>query len=88
MCMKGALRIAHCGGYHGDIDVLISAVNLVAKLLGHPIHWDSETIGCNPSLSSIPVAEQRTFASALEVVFMLSFRIFSITSVVKLPGQK
>lgn len=63
--VQGALRIAHCGGYHGDIDLLIDAVNLVAKLLGHPIHWDSETIGCNPSLSSIPVAEQRTFTSAL-----------------------
>ena len=66
--LQGALRIAHCGGYHGEIDLLIDAVNIVAKLLGHPIHWDSETIGCNPSLSSIPVKEQRTFLSALEEI--------------------
>ena len=65
---QGALRIAHCGGYHGDLNYLITAVNIVAKLLGHPIHWDTETIGCNPSLSSIPVLEQRTFASALEEI--------------------
>lgn len=63
--MQGRLRIAHCGGYHGDLNVLVSAVNVVAKLLGHPIHWDTETIGCNPSLSSIPVMKQRTFKSAL-----------------------
>ena len=66
--LQGALRIAHCGGYHGEIDLLIDAVNIVAKLLGHPIHWDSETIGCNPSLSSIPVKDQRTFLSALEEI--------------------
>lgn len=46
----------------------MTAVNVVAKLLGHPIHWDTETIGCNPSLSSIPVAEQRTFSSALQEI--------------------
>lgn len=76
--VEGALRIAHCGGYHGDIDVLIQAVNLVAKLLGHPIHWDSETIGCNPSLSSIPVLEQRTFLSALQ----------EISAWLELPGNE
>ena len=76
--MQGALRIAHCGGYHGDIDLLIDAVNIVARLFGHPIHWDSETIGCNPSLSSIPAAEQRTFASALQ----------EIGAWLKLPGNK
>lgn len=66
--MQGVLRIAHCGGYHGDIDLLIDTVNLVAKLFGHAIHWDSETIGCDPSLSSIPVTDQRTFASALQEI--------------------
>ena len=30
--------------------------------------WDSETIGCEPSLSSIPVKDQRTLTSALEEV--------------------
>lgn len=45
--------------------MLVKAVNLVATLLGHPIHWDTETVGCDPSLSSIPVAAQRSFANAL-----------------------
>lgn len=45
--------------------MLIRAVNVVASLLGHPIHWDTETVGCNPSLSSIPVTMQRSFADAL-----------------------
>ena len=45
--------------------MLVKAVNLVATLLGHPIHWDTETVGCDPSLSSIPVAAQRSFAGAL-----------------------
>lgn len=43
-------------------------MNVVAKLLGHPFHWDTETVGCNPSLSSIPVMEQRTFADALSEI--------------------
>ena len=38
---QGNFRIAHCGGYHGNLDVLINALNVVAKLLGHPIHWDT-----------------------------------------------
>ena len=40
----------------------------MARLLGHPIHWDTETVGCDPSLSSIPVADQRTFADALSEI--------------------
>lgn len=64
-CRQGALRIAHCGGFHSEFNVLVKALNVVAKLLGHPIHWDTETVGCNPSLSSIPVTEQRTFKDAL-----------------------
>jgi hypothetical protein len=47
------------------VNLLIRAVNVVASLLGHPIHWDTETVGCNPSLSSIPVTLQRSFADAL-----------------------
>ncbi|CAK0733927.1 hypothetical protein CVIRNUC_000356 [Coccomyxa viridis] len=64
--VEGELRIAHCGGFHAaPFNVLVKAVNLVATLLGHPIHWDTETVGCDPSLSSIPVAAQRSFADAL-----------------------
>ncbi len=64
--VQGELRIAHCGGFHAaPFNVLIRAVNVVASLLGHPIHWDTETVGCDPSLSSIPVTMQRSFADAL-----------------------
>ena len=63
---QGKLRIAHCGGFHAaPFNVLVRAVNLVATLLGHPIHWDTETVGCDPSLSSLPVLDQRGFADAL-----------------------
>jgi hypothetical protein len=62
---EGELRIAHCGGLHSTLDTLVNAVNVVAKLLHHDIRWDSETIGCEPSLSSIPCLEQRTLKSAL-----------------------
>eukprot|EP00884_Botryococcus_braunii_P017639 jgi/Botrbrau1/4559/Bobra.60_2s0046.1 len=66
--VEGALRIAHCGGFHSLLNTLVQAVNLVAKLLRHPIHWDTETIGCNPSLSSIAVLDQRTFKDALQEI--------------------
>lgn len=63
---QGKLRIAHCGGFHAaPFNALVRAVNLVATLLGHPIHWDTETVGCDPSLSSLPVLDQRGFADAL-----------------------
>ena len=39
--MQGSFRIAHCGGYHGNLNLLISALNVVAKLLGHEIRWDT-----------------------------------------------
>ncbi len=65
---QGSLRIAHCGGLHSDFDVLIQTINVVAKLLGHPIQWDTETVGCDPSLSSIPVLEQRLLQDALSEV--------------------
>jgi len=39
---------------------------VLAKLLHHNIRWDSETIGCEPSLSSIPAAEQRTLLTAMQ----------------------
>ena len=66
--MQGMLRIAHCGGYHSVFDRLVTALNVVAKLMGHPIQWDTETVGCNPSMSSIPVTEQRSFAGALSEI--------------------
>lgn len=60
------LRIAHCGGFHAaPVNLLVKAINVVASLLGHPIYWDTETVGCDPSLSSIPVNMQRTFANAV-----------------------
>lgn len=60
------LRIAHCGGLHVEaLNLLVRALNTVAKLLGHDIRWDTETMGCNPSLSSIPALEQRTLVDAL-----------------------
>ena len=50
--VQGELRIAHCGGFHAaPFNVLVKAVNLVATLLGHPIHWDTETVGCFFSLT-------------------------------------
>lgn len=63
------LRIAHCGGLHVEpLNQLIKAINLVAKLLRHPIRWDTETLGCDPSLSSIPALEQRPLTEALAEV--------------------
>ena len=64
--LQGDLRIAHCGGFHSGLDRLITAFNVLAKLLHHPIRWDSETVGCEPSLSSIPAAEQRTLLTAMQ----------------------
>ena len=47
--LQGELRIAHCGGFHAaPFNVLVKAVNLVATLLGHPVHWDTETVSCTP----------------------------------------
>jgi hypothetical protein len=62
----GVLRVAHCGGLHVEaLNTLVKALNTVAKLLGHHIRWDTETMGCDPSLSSIPSMLQRTFKDAL-----------------------
>lgn len=63
------LHIAHCGGFRSELlDGFIGALNEVAKLLGTDIQWDSETIGCKPSLSSIPASEQRPLSAALEEI--------------------
>lgn len=62
----GSLRIAHCGGLHvPELNALVRALNLVARLLHRRIRWDTETLGCVPSLSSIPAMEQRTLRDAL-----------------------
>ena len=65
----GVLRIAHCGGLHVEaLNTLVTALNTVAKILGHHVRWDTETMGCDPSLSSIPALIQRTFKDALEEI--------------------
>lgn len=65
----GILRIAHCGGLHvGPLNQLIEALNLIAKLLHQHIRWDTETMGCAPSLSSIPALEQRPLSEAMDEV--------------------
>jgi hypothetical protein len=63
------LRIAHCGGFSSKLlDKFIEALNKIAKMLGSDIQWDTETIGCKPSLSSIPANEQRSLKEALKEV--------------------
>lgn len=62
----GSLRVAHCGGLHVDaLNKLVRAMNYVARTLGYDIQWDTETVGCDPSLSSIPADYQRLFVDAL-----------------------
>lgn len=62
----GALRIAHCGGLHlPKLNMLLKGLNLALKLLGKSVKWDTETLGCSPSLSSIAVDDQRLFSDAL-----------------------
>lgn len=64
----GTMRIAHCGGLHvPQLNKLIDLLNLLARLFHRPIRWDTETLGCVPSLSSIPAMEQRLLTDALEV---------------------
>jgi hypothetical protein len=63
------LHIAHCGGFHSKLlDEMIQGLNYIAKLLGTDIEWDTETIGCKPSLSSIPASEQRKLTDALKEI--------------------
>lgn len=67
--VQGALRIAHCGGLHvGSLNALVRTLNALAKLFGMTIHWDTETLGCNPSLSSIAAKDQRTLNDALQEI--------------------
>ncbi|EQC37528.1 hypothetical protein SDRG_05130 [Saprolegnia diclina VS20] len=63
------LRIAHCGGFDSSVlDDFVSGINAIAKLLGMEIQWDSETVGCKPSLSSIPAHQQRPALHALQEI--------------------
>jgi hypothetical protein len=66
------LRLAHCGFSIPDhpIDKLIALLKEISKDLGlnYTIDWDTETIGCDPSLSSIPVRKQRSLAAGFEEI--------------------
>lgn len=65
------LHIAHCGGFKLKLlDGIITVFNDIAKILGTDIEWDSETIGCKPSMSSIPAKEQRPLKDALNELSM------------------
>lgn len=65
----GDLHIGHCGGFHLDnVDRLLAALNLLAGLLNHSIHWNTGIVGCSPSLSSLPTGDQRTLKSALQEI--------------------
>ena len=59
---QGSFRIAHCGGYHGNLNLLISALNVVAKLLGHEIRWDT---GKHSPPGSFVVVPSRTCHGAV-----------------------
>lgn len=65
---EGQLRVGHCGGLKvPPVNVLFRTLNVLAKVLGHELMWDTETFGCVPSLSSIPAADQRPLKEALQV---------------------
>ena len=51
-----------------ELNALVRALNLVARLLHRRIRWDTETLGCVPSLSSIPAMEQRALRDALREI--------------------
>eukprot|EP00210_Caulerpa_lentillifera_P004079 g3892.t1 len=67
--VKGNLRIAHCGGVtSAPLDYISLLINLVSKLIGRPFRWDTETIGCDPSASSIKAGDQRLLSDAMEEI--------------------
>ena len=67
--VQGRLRVAHCGGLHVEaLNKIVEALNVVAKILGYNLRWDTETVGCDPSLSSIPARYQRTLKDALQEI--------------------
>jgi hypothetical protein len=67
--VEGCLRVAHCGGLHVEaLNKLVKVLNVAAKVLGYDIRWDTETVGCDPSLSSIPAQDQRPLVEALKEI--------------------
>ena len=67
----GELRIAHCGGANfSDVNNAVKWINNFVHDLGInlTLYWDTETIGCNPSLSAIPADLQRSLANAFEEI--------------------
>lgn len=76
--VQGALRIAHCGGLHSPyLNGMVAGLNALVRALHLPglaWEWDSETMGCSPSLSSIPTRDQRYGAArqAALIVLLLS----------------
>ena len=63
------LRIGHCGGIHSSkVNSFFSELNSIASKLHMNLNWDTETLGCKPSLSNIPAKDSRTFLSALKEI--------------------
>lgn len=58
----GGLRLCHAGGLHSPF--IDAVVKLASKVLGIPIDWDTETIGCF-GVASGPGPRERTFADGL-----------------------
>ena len=67
--VEGALRLGHCGGLHSPMfNWLLRALNMISKLAGQHIRWDTETVGCNPSLSSLPTRDQRVLLDLFQEI--------------------
>jgi len=67
--LRQELTVAHCGGIHiPKLDEFIAVVNDYLEQYGVQIKWDSESIGCQPSLSGIPATDQRPLSDALEEI--------------------
>jgi len=65
----GDLRISNCGGFKlRFIDLIVRFLNKLAKQVGWSIRWDTSTIGCVPSLSSLPASEQRTLEDSFQEI--------------------
>lgn len=64
------LRIAHCGGLQVPaFDRMVRDLNAVLDALGlGELKWDTETVGCDPSLSGLPAKDQRSAESAVEEI--------------------
>eukprot|EP01091_Cochliopodium_minus_P013586 TRINITY_DN4406_c0_g1_i1.p1 TRINITY_DN4406_c0_g1~~TRINITY_DN4406_c0_g1_i1.p1 ORF type:complete len:489 (-),score=87.88 TRINITY_DN4406_c0_g1_i1:22-1488(-) len=80
----GELRLAHCGGVSGGkvfdaVNDFLKLVDWIEKEFKLPVlHWDTNTIGCDPSASSIPAHKQRSLESGF----------IEITNWINLPENK